>query len=92
MAYANAVSENPWLRSFPCVLSDVRPMIENGQLVVADKNAQMVEIQSDKDNVMGWKLIALSGGNEMDIFGEWNGESLVPLSACVDGKFVNLNN
>ena len=92
LAYANAVSENPWLRSFPCVLSNVRPMIENDKLIVADKNAQMVKIQSDSDNVMGWKLIALSGGNEMDIFGEWNGESLVPLSACVDGKFVNLNN
>lgn len=92
MAYAKAVGENPWLRSFPCVLSDVRPMIENGQLIVADKNAQIVEIQSDSDNVMGWKLIALSGGHSMDIFGEWNGEYLVPLSACVDGKFVNLNN
>jgi hypothetical protein len=90
LAYANAVSENPWLRSFPCVLSNVRPMIENDKLIVADKNAKMVNIESDKENVMGWKLIALSGGNSMDIFGEWTGESLVPLSACVEGKFVNL--
>jgi hypothetical protein len=52
----------------------------------------MVNIESDKENVMGWKLIALSGGNSMDIFGEWTGESLVPLSACVEGKFVNLVN
>jgi hypothetical protein len=65
-------------------------MIENDKLIVADKNAKMVNIESDKENVMGWKLIALSGGNSMDIFGEWTGESLVPLSACVEGKFVNL--
>ncbi len=90
LAYANAVSENPWLRSFPCVLSNVRPMIENDELIIADKNAKMVKIESDREHVMGWKLIALSGGNSMDIFGEWTGESLVPLSACVDGKFVSL--
>jgi hypothetical protein len=90
LAYANAVAENPWLRNFPCVLSNVVPMIENDELIVADKNAKMVKIQVDKDNVLGWKLIALSGGNAMEIFGEWNGESLIPLSACVDGKFVNL--
>lgn len=90
MAYANAVAENPWLRSFPCVLSNVIPMIENNKLMVADKNAQLIEIQSDKENVMGWKLIALSGGKSMDIFGEWTSESLIPLSACVEGKFVNL--
>lgn len=90
LAYANAVAQNPWLRSFPCVLSNVIPMIENNRLMVADKNAQLIEIQSDKENVMGWKLIALSGGKSMDIFGEWTSESLVPLSACVEGKFVNL--
>jgi uncharacterized Zn finger protein len=90
LAYANAIAENPWLRSFPCVLSNVRPMIENEKLMVADKNAELVKIQSDKNNVMGWKLIALSGGKEIDVFGEWTGESLVPLSACVEGKFVNL--
>lgn len=90
LAYTRAVADNPWLRSFPCVLSDVHPMIENEKLIIADKHAKMVEIQSDRDNVMGWKLIALSGGHSMDIFGEWNGENLVPLSACVDGKFVNL--
>ena len=91
LAYTSSVAENPWLRNFPCVLSNVRPMIENEKLIVADKDARMVEIQSDSDNVIGWKLIALSGGHSMDIFGEWNGTNLVPLSACVNGKFVNLN-
>ncbi len=90
LAYANAVAENPWLRNFPCVLSNVIPMIEESQLKVADKNAELVSILSDSDNIMGWKLIALSGGKTIDIFGEWNGESLEPLSACVNGKFVNL--
>jgi hypothetical protein len=38
----------------------------------------------------GWKLLALSGGYPITIFGEWNGRSLLPISAWADGRHVEL--
>ena len=37
-----------------------------------------------------WKLLALSGGRPVQAFGEWNGESLLPLSIVSDGSVVPL--
>jgi hypothetical protein len=36
----------------------------------------------------GWTMLALSGGHQVDLFGEWNGEHFWPLSAFADGRFV----
>ena len=44
----------------------------------------------EPDFHLGWELLALSGGGEMAVAGLWNGEALSPLSACADGRWVNL--
>ncbi|HYO51229.1 SWIM zinc finger family protein [Archangium sp.] len=33
-----------------------------------------------------WRLLALSGGRPLDVFGEWDGEEFRPLSARVEGR------
>jgi hypothetical protein len=35
-----------------------------------------------------WTLLALSGGREIDVFGEWDGDHLWPLSAFAENRFV----
>jgi hypothetical protein len=37
-----------------------------------------------------WVLAALSGGQSLDVFGEWNGETLRPLSVSACERFVLL--
>jgi hypothetical protein len=37
-----------------------------------------------------WRLLALSGGQPLDVFGEWDGEEFRPLSTRVDGRFLPL--
>ena len=88
--YTVAVAGNPWLLDFPAVLSEVTPIIEKDQLYVVDKAQHQIPVLDKK--LMGWKLLALSGGTPISIFGEWTGTVLVPLSACVNGRFVELTN
>jgi len=38
----------------------------------------------------GWPLLALSGGQGLPVFGEWDGRQFRPLGAWVDGAFVAL--
>jgi hypothetical protein len=33
-------------------------------------------------------MMALSGGHKIDIFGEWDGDHLLPLSAFAENRFV----
>jgi hypothetical protein len=33
-------------------------------------------------------MLALSGGREIDVFGEWDGEHLWPLSAFHENRFT----
>ena len=35
----------------------------------------------------GWRLLALSGGLPLALFAEWNGTTLLPLSAGVGEEF-----
>lgn len=37
-----------------------------------------------------WTLMALSGGHPVQIFGEWNGSTLMPLSLGVQGRWIPL--
>jgi hypothetical protein len=37
-----------------------------------------------------WLLLALSGGAPLDFAGEWDGETVQPLSATVDGACHSL--
>lgn len=38
----------------------------------------------------GWELLAVSGGQPVSVFGEWDGDVLTPLSAWRDGHFIRL--
>jgi hypothetical protein len=42
------------------------------------------------DASSGWKLIALSGGHPLTMFGEWNGQTLLPIAAWAEGRYVQL--
>ena len=37
-----------------------------------------------------WKLFASSGGQPVDLFGEWDGRALLPLGILAEGTFHTL--
>ena len=87
--YAMAISKNPWLLDYPCLISGVTPIMEDDKLFLVDEDNIQIPVQNTK--LIGWKLLAISGGKPIEIFGEWTGDILVPLSACFEGRFIELS-
>ena len=88
MTYADVLALNPWLEAIPAPLQTVVPVRRGEQWFARDSNGRLLSLRIEP--ISGWKLMALSGGHPITIFGEWNGRSLLPLSAWADGRYVEL--
>jgi len=86
--YADVLALNPWLEAIPAPLEAVVPVHRGERCFARDSSGRLLSLRSD--STLGWKLLALSGGNPIRIFGEWNGQSLLPISAWADGRHVEL--
>jgi len=86
--YADVLALNPWLEAIPAPLETVVPVRRGEQWFASDSNGRLLSLRSE--STLGWKLLALSGGYPITIFGEWNGQSLLPISAWADGRHVEL--
>jgi hypothetical protein len=78
-AYGEALSRQPWLNLFPMLLRNVYPLRTESGMILRDAEGHFLPLGQYVDG--GWKLLAISGGNPLIIFGEWNGERLLALSA-----------
>ena len=87
-AYAGALAENPWLGKFPAFLEGVAPIFHQKKFVLVDPQRKQLPLDADDD--LGWKLLALSCGRPIGVFGTWAGEAFTPLSVVVDGQFRGL--
>jgi hypothetical protein len=86
--YADVLALNPWLEAIPAPLQTVVPVCRGEQWFARDIDGRLLSFK--RDSVSSWKLLALSGGYPITIFGEWNGWSLFPISAWADGRHVEL--
>jgi hypothetical protein len=88
-AYAAALARQPWIDRYPAGLGEVVPVLEDaeaGTFVLVDRAGRALALVGSSL----WKLFALAGGNEIDLFGEWDGRGLRPLGAVADGTFHHL--
>lgn len=88
-AYANAIATNPWLSSYPVLLSDVVPLMNEGQFLLVDSDKKQLPI-NDHLQEKKLRLLALSCGQPISIFAEWNGYHLTPLSAFSNGRLLEI--
>ncbi|MEM6430792.1 MAG: SWIM zinc finger family protein, partial [Deinococcota bacterium] len=86
--YANALACQPWLERYPMLLTKVQPVPDTEQWYVTDRTYRLPLVSRSKRI---WSLLALSGGHPLDLFGEWNGRSLEPLAASVNGEMLRLD-
>ncbi|GJM31537.1 MAG: hypothetical protein DHS20C18_05380 [Saprospiraceae bacterium] len=86
--YARALAANPWIKIMPLLLEEAIPMFRDGKFYVVDQSAKQVLVHCDP--VAGWKMIALSGGRPISIFGEWDGQLFSALAVLNDEKLVAL--
>jgi len=87
-AYAPALAANPWRYVFPAYLDQVVPAWEGERLLIIDQQRKMVPAKTASAD--DWRLIALSAGRPLRLFGEWNGQVLTVLSAMTDNRLVRL--
>jgi hypothetical protein len=85
-AFAGAMAANPWLERFPMTLLNVTPLRRGDAWFVRDAEDRALKLSPRFE--FGWTMLALSGGHEIDVFGEWDGDHLWPLSAFGENRFV----
>lgn len=82
--YATAIAANPWLDAIGAVIAGVTPAQREGDWRARDAQGRLLPIDrrfTRPECNLAWSLLALSGGKPMTIFGEWDGNALLPLSA-----------
>ncbi len=80
--------KNPWMMDHPMALNQMIPKNHEGKLYLTDAKGKGVPVL-EKD-MSHWKIMALSGGHPIDVFGEWTGEALLPLSILTQDRFIAL--
>jgi hypothetical protein len=83
-AYAAALAANPWLEVFPVPLIACVPH-RRGEVAIDSENAGLPIAPTF---TQGWQLMAVSGGEAIGLFGEWNGEDWQPLSAFAQQRWI----
>jgi SWIM zinc finger len=68
-AHAFALSRNAWLRQFPALIDHVIPYQDSNNKYLIDKNKKSLVIYTT--DAMFLKLLAVSGGAPISVFGEW---------------------
>ncbi len=87
-AYSAALARHPWLEQFPVPLRAVIPILSADRWWIRDSDGRAWPLAPHFNR--GWELLALSGGQPITLFGEWDGEHLLPLSVWAEGRFVML--
>ncbi|HVU11400.1 MAG TPA: SWIM zinc finger family protein [Phototrophicaceae bacterium] len=85
-AYAEALSQQPWLPLFPMLLANVVPAHGDKGWSVRASDGCLLPLGTFVES--GWKLLAVSGGHPLTVFGVWDGERLSALTAWVDGRII----
>jgi hypothetical protein len=84
---AEVISRQPWLDRLGCVLRDVTPVCVSADSWWArDQSGAGLPLEGSDH----WRLLALSGGNPVDLIGEWEGETLLPLGMIAEGIYTPL--
>jgi hypothetical protein len=84
---SQATALQPWLERLPTALSGVVPLLdgrlEGGRWLVRDRAGEALPLAGGEH----WTLLALSGGQPVDLAAEWDGEGLIPLGVAAGGTY-----
>jgi hypothetical protein len=85
-AYSSALAKNVWLETFPARLAQVIPVRRENFWFLRDAAGNLLPI--DPNFTGAWKLFAVSGNRPVNLFAEWNGETLLPLTAWAENQLL----
>lgn len=76
--YAQVLSKNPFLSLLPVILHDFAVILQEGRFYALDAEQFYLKLNTQEEK--NWKLLAVSGGQPISFFAEWDGQTLNPLS------------
>ncbi|MGW7055971.1 SWIM zinc finger family protein [Streptomyces sp. NPDC054887] len=87
-AYGTALRDDPWLESYPVTLGQVvpTPTADSWQLGDVQAGYALPLAPAALTGPGLWKLVALSGGGPVTVFGECGHRGFTPLAAWSDGS------
>ena len=86
-ATASADARMPWLDGHPVLLREATPTTLTPPRVTDATGHTMALSARFRDR---WRLLAVSGGSPVALFGEWDGEALTPLMVWGESGAVSL--
>jgi hypothetical protein len=84
--FADLLAVNPWVLRAPVVLRSVGATVDGACVPTTDGGSVLLPWADGTP----WTLLALTGGTDADLFGEFEGGRLRPLSTAVEGEVVGL--
>ncbi|WUS98766.1 SWIM zinc finger family protein [Streptomyces sp. NBC_00708] len=86
-SYGRALGDDPWLESWPVTLRDVIPVPapDGWQLIDAEGGEALPVAPAALNRPALWKLVAVSGGEPVTVFGECGHRGFDPLAAWPSG-------
>lgn len=87
--YTGHLGQSPWLMVLPALVDQVVPVYEKEreQFYLIDSKKQCLIMASTDAS---WKLLAISSGQPMSCFGEYDGRLFQPISVIHDGRVILL--
>lgn len=91
--FAKSVGRQPWLTAagqtgFPAAFEAVIPVFSDGKFWLVDEAGRQLPLAVRESG--GWQMLALSGGQALGVFGEWDGAALTVLSVAAEGRLVSM--
>lgn len=86
--YGEALRADPWLDSYPVTLGRVVPIPDGDSWQLADAGGELALplTPSSRSRPDLWRLVALSGGAPVTVFGECGHRGFTPLTAWPQGE------
>jgi hypothetical protein len=87
-AYAAALAADPWQEGWPVLIRAAVPTFDGGQARLTDAEGWQVPLLCPED--ARWRLLAVSGGHPVTIFGEYSDAGLEPVTVWAGDTAVGL--
>jgi hypothetical protein len=87
-AFGAALAVDPWQEGWPVVIREAVPTLGNGRGKLSDSEGRSVPLECE-DSAL-WRLLAVSGGHPVTVFGEYTDTGLEPVTVWAGGAAVSL--
>jgi hypothetical protein len=87
-AYGAALAVDPWQEGWPVVVAEAVPALADGRGTLTDAEGRAVTLECE-DSAL-WRLLAVSGGHPVTVFGEYTDTGLEPVTVWSGREAVAL--